>query len=217
MEKLRETIEEYGRWKELSIYIDRMEAFLESDFSSSVSNAKSLLETIGKEICEKKGVELKDSPSLNLVINSAFRAMGYQKENLVAKIAGSLSTIGQEIGILRNEISVDAHGKTLNELRERNNKVDLLTREFLIDSTLIVAIFLIRNFENTTTETTEKEKLNYDDVADFNDFWDDSFGEFEMGEYSFLASEILYSLDLEAYETEYKAFMEPEPDREEEE
>jgi hypothetical protein len=143
--------------------------------------------------------------------------MGYQKENLVAKIAGSLSTIGQEIGILRNEISVDAHGKTLNELRERNNKVDLLTREFLIDSTLIIAIFLIRNFENTTTETTEKEKLNYDDVENFNDSWDDSFGQFEMGEYSFLASEILYSLDYNAYETAYKEFMESEPDREEEE
>jgi len=31
-------------------------------------------------------------------------------------------------------------------------------------------------------------------------------GEFEMGEYSYSASEILYNVDYQAYETEQKAF-----------
>jgi hypothetical protein len=36
-----------------------------------------------------------------------------------------------------------------------------------------------------------------------------------MGDYSFIASEVLYSLDYKAYETEYKAFLEAEPEEEE--
>ena len=215
MEKLRATIEQYGRWKELEIYIERIEAHLDLDFSLSVENAKSLLETIGKEICNKKNMELGKKPSVNAVLKNAFSALGYTNTTLVSQVSSSLATIGQEIGNLRTEISPTSHGKSLDELRDRNNKVDLLTREFLIDSTLIIAVFLIRAFENTETEKTVKDRVNYSDVTDFNDFWDESFGEFEMGDYSFIASEVLYSLDYKAYETEYKAFLEAEPEEEE--
>ena len=147
MEKLRATIEQYGRWKELGQYIDRMEGHLESDFSVSVENAKALLESIGKEICSAKSVELAASSSINGVLKAAFLALGYSNENLVNQVSRSLANIGGEIGNLRNEISPTSHGKSLDELRDRNNKVDALTRGFLIDSTLVVAVFLIRAFE----------------------------------------------------------------------
>lgn len=219
MEKLRATIDQYGRWKTLELYIDRMEAHLESDFSLSVENAKALLESIGKEICDAKNVELNSTSSINAVLKKAFCALGYSNEDLVNKISGSLASIGQEVGVLRNEISPTSHGKPLDDLRERNNKVDLLTREFLIDSTLVIAVFLIRAFEErkeitslSAFETAEEELLKYDESENFNEFWDDSFGEFEMGNYSYIASEILYNVDYKAYESEYKTFMEAEPD-----
>lgn len=216
MEKLKATIEKYRRWSDLSIYVERMEAHIETDFSISVTNAKSLLETIGKEICSQHNVELNSSPSVNSVLKKAFSALGYSNTNLVSQISSSLATIGQEIGNLRNDVSIDAHGKTLDELRERNNKVDLLTREFLIDSTLVVAVFLIRAFEiKNETEIREKENLAYEELTEFNDFWDDSYGEFEMGDYSFTASEVLYGLDLKAYETEYKNFIDAQDEMEE--
>lgn len=223
MEKLRATIEQYDRWKELGQYIDRMEGHLESDFSTSVENAKALLESIGKEICNVRAVELGASPSINAVLKRAFVALGYANENLVNKVSGSLANIGQELGNLRNEISPTSHGKSLDELRERNNKVDLLTREFLIDSTLTVAVFLIRAFEErkdleviAVDEAIEAPSLNYDGSEDFNAFWDDAYGEFEMGDYSYLASEILFNVDYPAYETEYKAFLASEPEEESE-
>lgn len=219
MEKLRATIAQYRRWKDLEIYIDRMEAHIEPDFSISVTNAKSLLETIGKEICSQNNIELKQAPSINAVLKNAFSALGYSNTNLVNQVSSSLATIGQEIGNLRNEISMDAHGKTLEELRERNNKVDLLTREFLIDSTLMIAVFLIRAFEErketsglSACEIVEEELLRYDESESFNLFWDEAYGEFEMGDYSYFASEILFNIDYKAYETEYKAFTEAEPD-----
>ena len=105
MEKLRATIKQYIRWQDLEIYIDRMEAHLESDFSHSLENAKALLETIAKEICTVKKVDLSSNPSINAVLKKAFSAIGYSGDELVSSVSGSLANIGQYIGNLRNEIS----------------------------------------------------------------------------------------------------------------
>ncbi|MAR92581.1 MAG: hypothetical protein CML06_17125 [Pseudomonadales bacterium] len=226
MEKLRATITQYKRWEALTLYIDRMEGHLESDFSLAVENAKALLESIGKEICSAKDVELNTAPSINAVLKKAFNALGYNSEALVNRISGSLASIGQELGNLRNDISPTSHGKSLDELKARNGKVDLLTREFLIDSTLVVAVFLIRAFEERKDATAISdddselpEELNYLELEPFNTQWDDLYGEFEMGEYSYTASEILFRVDYQAYENEYRIFQETEPelDTEEEE
>ena len=184
-----------------------------TDFSHAIENAKALLETIGKEICDAKQINLGKSSSINAVLKNAFVAIGYNKDDLVAQISGSLANIGQNIGNLRNDISPTSHGKSLDELKERNNKVDALTREFLIDSTVIVAVFLIRAFENENPRikaaAVEAEPL-YPEFEAFNDYWDDSFGEFEMGSYSFPASEVLFYVDTKAYMTEQQAFAEGE-------
>lgn len=213
MDKLKNIIEQYGRWAELSIYIGRIETHIKSDFSHSLENAKALLETIGKEICQLKGVQLSGTSSINGVLKSAFSALGYANGNLVNQISSALATIGQQVGELRNEIGISSHGKSLEEIRERNNRVDILTREFLIDTIEIVSCFLIRNFENEnpliSTRNLE-ETLAYDDSEEFNEFWDDSFGEFTMGDYSFFASEILFNVDKQAYINEYNAFSESE-------
>lgn len=216
MEKLRTTLAQYSRWQALGMYVDRMEGHLESDFSISVENAKALLESIGKEICDAKGVPLGKKPSINAVLKNAFVALGYTTEELVTQVSSSLATIGQLIGNLRNDISPTSHGKSLEELNDRNNKIDLLTREFLIDSTLVVAVFLIRAFEERKSDTAAPAGVvtdatpDYKDNEDFNNFWDDSFGEFAMGDYSYTASEILFNVDLPAYRAEYKAFKESE-------
>jgi len=211
MERLKNVIEQYGRWTELTTYTDRIEAHTSTDFSQAIENAKALLETIGKEICNSKGVELGAAPNINVVMKKAFTAIGYSSDNLVTQISTALATIGQQVGDLRNEIGTTSHGKSLEELRERNIRVDELTKEFLIDTTVIVASFLIRAFENESprskTETVET-KLLYTDNEAFNDFWDDLYGEFEMGDYSFPASEILFNVDYKAYMTALQAFTE---------
>lgn len=218
MEKLRAALAQYSRWQTLEIYIERMEGHLETDFSISVENAKALLESIGKEICDAKGVPLGTTPSINAVLKKAFVALGYTTEELVTQMSGSLANIGQLIGNLRNEISPTSHGKSLEELKDRNNKVDLLTKEFLIDSTLVVAVFLIRAFEerkelvSTVTDNTASASNSYKDNEEFNNFWDESFGEFEMGDYSYAASEILFSMEIKAYQAEFKAFLESDND-----
>lgn len=211
MERLRKVIEQYGRWSELATYTDRIEAHASTDFSHAIENAKALLETVGKEICRSKGVVLAETSSINAVLKKAFTVIGYSSDNLVTQISTALANIGQQMGNLRNEIGTTSHGKPLDELRERNNKVDELTREFLIDTTVIVVSFLIRAFENENprdnTKTAEPELL-YIDNEPFNGFWDDLYGEFEMGHYSFPASEILFNVDYLAYVAENRNYLE---------
>ncbi|MCR6649998.1 MAG: abortive infection family protein [Cellvibrionaceae bacterium] len=212
MDKLRAILDQYHRWKPLEMYIERMEAHLETDFSISIENAKALLESIGKEICTCQCVPLGTNPSINAVLKKSFVAIGYTSEELVTQVSASLATIGQLIGNLRNEVSPTSHGKSLAELQSRNSKVDLLTREFLIDSTLIVGMFLIRAFEERhgalAVDEHAQALAGYEDNEAFNEFWDDTFGEFVMGDYSYTASEILFNLDQQAYQTESKAFGE---------
>lgn len=218
MQKLKKVIEQYGRWADLSIYIGRIESHIETDFSHSLENAKALLETIGKEICKEKGLQLSDTISINGVLKNAFASLGYANSNLVNQISSALATIAQQVGELRNEIGISSHGKSLDEIRERNNRVDILTREFLIDTVEIVSCFLLRNFENENPRVAKEtldETLDYWEAEDFNEFWDESFGEYTMGTYSYSASEILFNVDKQAYINEYNAFMATEETAEE--
>jgi len=213
MDKLKTVIKEYGRWSELLTYVERIETHIEIDFSHSLENAKALLETVGKEICTANKVELGSAPSINSVLKKAFSSLGYANSNLVNQVSSALATIGQQVGELRNDIGLTSHGKSLEEIKQRNSKVDLLTREFLIDTVELVSIFLIRNFESRHDRAASEslvKTLDYWEAEDFNESWDNSFSEFAMGDYSYLASEILFNVDKQAYVNEYKEFTEAE-------
>jgi len=206
---LNSVIEQYGRWSELKIYTERIEGLAQTDFSQSLENAKSLLESICKEICKSKNIEVEATISINQVLKKAFIAIGYPSNSPVIQISSALATIGQQIGILRNEVGITSHGSTLDRLKERNNKIDEMTKEFLIDSTVIVASFLIRNFENEnprTLDVPKEQKILLADNQDFNESLDENYGDFTIGDYSYTASEILFFTDLKAYLTELRAF-----------
>lgn len=207
MDKLKTKISQYGRWTPIGEYIVRIETYLETDFSISLENAKCLLETIGKEICDAKGRPLADKSSINGVLKNAFSVMGYANEDMVTQISSSLATIGQKVGSLRNEIGTSSHGKTLDQLQKRNEAVNDLTKSFLIDSIEIIACFLISLFEGEHISECKARVVNYEEREDFNDYWDEIYGDFVMGDYSFTASEILYNNDIEAYDNEYKSYL----------
>jgi len=211
MDKLKKVIEQYGRWSALTTYTERIETYLDTDFSQALENSKAILEAIGKEICSAKGVALDCNASINAVMKKAFQALGYNTSDLVLQLSSALATIGQKMGDLRNEIGSTAHGRPLGELQGRNAGVDDLTREFLIDTTVIVSCFLIRTFENEAPRISLLSKepvVSYEENESFNDFWDETYGDFEMGDYSYTASEILYHVDYPAYLTENKAYSE---------
>jgi hypothetical protein len=211
MEKLKEVISQYSRWSALSVYIERIESSKDSDFSLAFENIKSLLESIGKEICNFYAMPLEKDANMGKVIREAFSALKYSKDGYITQISQALGRIGQNIGDLRNEIGATGHGRTIAEIRERNEKVDVMARDFLIDSVRTISIFLIRAFEERLIQNvarlqeSEPEQI-YDNFKGFNDLWDELYGEFAMGEYSYPASQILYSVDPEVYHYERKNF-----------
>lgn len=208
MEKLRKVIEQHGRWNILSEYINRIETFVDSDFSLAFENSKAMLESIGKEICKLNGINLEDKSTMNGVLKNATKALGFTDKDFEMNVSASLGTIGQHLGNLRNEIGTTSHGKTLDEIQDRNNRVNSLTKEFLLDSIEILSCFLIRIFENKLEipQFGKQEDVDYYENDTFNDYWDDIYGEFEMNDYSFSASEILYNVDKDAYINEYKSY-----------
>ncbi|OQX09448.1 MAG: hypothetical protein BWK73_22820 [Thiothrix lacustris] len=222
MNRLRELIQQHGHWSELLTYIERTEASVDTDFSLALENIKALIETIGKEICNITKTDFSKSEDFHSIVKKSFSSLGYSNSDMVSQISRSLATITLQIGTLRSEISPTSHGRTLDEFRERNNKVNPITREFLIDSAVTIARFLIRAFEerknltlmSVTECSSEESHIQYAEADDFNESWDEMFGEFAMGEISHPASEILFYLDYDVYKTEYKLFKESESELE---
>jgi len=210
--KLQETIEKYGRWQPIEEYIQRIDTFKDSDFSIAVENAKSMLESIAKEICDERRQIYEEEDSPSKLLKLAFGAIGVQASTIGPQIALALSNIGQNIGQLRNEIGAISHGRTMEELKAKKESIDIFTCEFLLQSTEIIACFLIDYFEwkfpRIKSPVAYEEKLKYEECTAFNEFWDDSFGEFQMTDYSYLASEVLFNVDYQAYVTEYRAYSE---------
>ena len=63
-------------------------------------------------------------------------------------------------------------------------------------------------FEGEHIEMSPSKDVAYNECEDFNEYWDELYGEFVMGNYSYTASEILYNNDPSAYESEYNSFIE---------
>ena len=214
MEKLKNIIGQYGRWQPLEEYIQRIDAYKDSDFSISLENSKSMLESIAKEICNERSQDFEEEDSPSKLLKLAFGAIGVQSTTIGPQIAVALSNIGQHMGQLRNEIGAIAHGRTMEDLQAKKDFIDEITKDFLLESTETIACFLIQYFEWKYPRINEihehDEELDYHSCEDFNEFWDDSYGDFIMGELSYTASEILFHVDRQAYKTEYEAFKQEE-------
>jgi hypothetical protein len=210
MEKLRKLIDQHSRWQPLEEYIQRIEAYVQSDFSISIENSKSLLESIAKEICSNRGQAFEADESPAKLLKLAFGAIGIQATSISPQIAVALSTIGQFVGEFRNEVGSISHGRTMEELQAKKEFLDEITREFLIASTEIISCFLIQFYEwkfSLTEVVLPEGNLVYADCVDFNDYLDETYGEFSIGALSYPASEILFNVDHQAYTSEYKEFI----------
>ena len=206
MDKLRDIIGTYTKWQGLEIYINRIEGFRDDDFSVCVESAKSLLETVAKEICKCKDTEYSKQDGIGKILKLAFASLGYDTSNTAQQIAGAIANVGHQMGLLRNEIGAISHGKPLDELEKRKKTLDKASSEFLLLSTDLVCSFLIQLFESENPGPEEEVELDFDDYPEFNEFWDEQFGSFEMANASFAASEILFRLDPLAYRTAVDEF-----------
>lgn len=206
MQRLKSILTKHSNWEPYNEYIVRIEGFASTDFTLCVENAKALLEGISKEVCVKKGVALDKKSKMSGLLKTAFKSLGYPSTSTILQIGTAIANVGQQMGNFRNEIGTTAHGKTIEELQKRQSSIHDLTGNFLIEATSIVCCFLIEAFETDKPIKPIEDEIEYDENENFNDFWDEQYGEFAMGDYSFFASEVLYINDPKAYKNELNAF-----------
>ncbi len=206
MQRLKSILTKHSNWQPYNEYIVRIEGYATTDFTLCIENSKALLEGISKEVCSKKGITLEKASSMSGCLKTAFKALGYPSSSTILQIGTAIANVGQQMGNFRNEIGTTAHGKTVEELQNRQNSIHELTGNFLIEATSIVCCFLIEAFETDKPIKPIEDEVEYDENETFNDFWDQQYGEFTMGVYSFFASEILFSNDPKAYKDELKSF-----------
>ncbi len=212
MERLKLILEKYSRWQSYGEYVERILLTKEEDFSVCVENAKSLIEGIAKEICNLKKQPLASNESMGRLLSLSFGCLGFHPSNTIRQIAQSVSNIGQQMGIYRNEIGSISHGRTIKELEDRKLQVDSYTSDFLLSSVENLCSFLIEAFETEYPLPQIEPDINYDDEIDFNNYWDEMFAEYKMNDYSFTPSEVLYSCDPKAYKVELNNFKLIPPD-----
>lgn len=208
MEKLKAVADKYYRWQPLiEEYIQRIETYRDTNFPVCVEHSKSLLETIAKEICSDKGTAFANDDGTGKLLKYAFDSLGFGNSNTIKQVSSGIANIGNHMSLLRNEIGAIAHGKTLEEIQRNKDIIDSTTSEFLLDSTELICVFLIQLFESGEIEKNDSgEYIEYDENTDFNEYWDDIYGEYIMGDYSYNSSLILHKLDPLAYKSELNNF-----------
>ncbi len=200
MNRLKTILEKYSRWQPLNEYVRRIEGFRETDFSLCIENSKALLESIAKELCSQKKQSLSGSESIGKLLGLSFGCLGYAPTDTIRQIGSAISNIGQQMGNFRNEIGTTSHGKTLDELRNRQTTIKDLTGDFLIQSMETVCCFLIETFEVDNPLITEEKMIMHDDNPEFNSYWDESYGNITIADDTvYSASEILHGLEYEMY------------------
>lgn len=219
MKRTKELTSTTLRWQFLDKHVNRIESFKDADFVLALENCKGLIESVAKEICRLKNVELDSDIKFGALIKKTCVSMGYDDKSFIYQVSGAMTNITNNIGKLRNDYGSVSHGRNSEDIKNLDNEVDEFTRYFLIDSTDSLVSLLIKCFDykyvdkegSENHEVVEiKEKINYNnkEFLEFNDFWDDSIGsDYQMTEdYSFANSEILHALDYDAYLQEYNTY-----------
>ena len=205
MDRLKELINKYGRWIDLSRHINRVEYQIDSDLVASIGSAKSLLESICKTILDYENQNYKETDDIQALITKTIKLLKLENPNPVASLGSSLINAMKAIGELRNKIDESSHGKSLL----KSQKIELITASFLVSSVETVACFLIEFYEiEHPRKKEEEDKFSFEDKKDFNDYIDNEHGYVEIAKIPYSTSEALFAIDITAYQDEYRKYLE---------
>lgn len=193
MDGFKLLIIKYPIWSSLDVYLSNIEKNINNDFSVVIENLKSLLESIAKQICKENDVEINQTISLNKLIKKAVDCLNFDKNKEYEHISSALATIAEKLGNLRNQRGVQAHGKELAKLVDRNQGIAEFEKDFLVNTTLETAKYLIQLYQQFLGQ------ISYEDNFDYNSYLDELYGEINILGKQYKASQILYTFDQDVY------------------
>ena len=204
MERLREQIARNPSYSGLLMHIDHIEQYRSSNPSLALDASKSLLETLAKTMLGDRNVSFEHNAKFQDIIREAIetsQAFSFLTDTAaVKKISRGMINSAQEIGTLRNHFGLMSHGRDL--LAER---IDKLSVDFVIDTTLSIAHFLFALHEE---ERTTKPRITYEDNPDFNRFFDSQYEDSDIvvAEVHITPSRALFYEDIEAYRIQLNGY-----------
>ena len=213
MERLRQLIAQYSRWKGLEEYCIRIDGYLTSDLSIAVENSKALLESVCKTILHEKAVEVGGNDSMQKLMKKTVGVFDSEHSEQLKQIGNSLVNISKNLAEVRNTVAKVSHGQHVDSLGQ--DVLDAMSATFLVNSTESVACFLIEFYERVFPRKKPEPALLLEDHQEFNDYLDEEAFEpvqvlRQGGElaYEYSASEVLFSVEPRAYLTELNAYRE---------
>ena len=211
MERLRQLIDQYSRWKGLEEYCIRIDGYLKNDFSIAVENTKALMESVCKTILQEKGVEYGSGDTVQQLMTKTVGVFDSDHSDQLKQITRNLINIAKNLAEVRNSVARVSHGPHVDSLGEE--VLDEMSAAFLVSSTESITCFLIEFYEQVFPRKKSEPELRFEDFTEFNDYLDEEAFEpvrviREGGEvaYEYSASEVLFSVEPRAYQTEMTAY-----------
>lgn len=205
MDRIKELINNYARWTNLSKYINRIEYQINDDFTSAIGSTKALLESICKTILDHENTEYDKNDNINKLAKQTINSFKIGNLEQIGLFGNAIVTSIQNIGELRNCIDESSHGKSL---LDKNKKIDLITALFLINSAETIACFLIEFYEIEHPRKKGEDEFIFEEMRDFNDYIDNEHGSIEIARIPYATSEALFAIDITAYKDEYRKYLE---------
>lgn len=211
LDRLRRTIEACKGWDQLIQYVDRIEAYQNNNLSLRIDNLKTMLESVCKEVCKRHEVSVDKKSSLQGLVKQSATALGIAASDADRTLVSALGTLAKETGALRNRYGSTGHGRTMEELASIDRSIDIWSQNLVSSAVEAVAVFFLEvDHHRNTSPDVSADEIDRDD--DFDEYWDNEYGEFVMGAYSYTASETLRAVDPTAYQTEVQTFKQLEND-----
>jgi len=206
MDRLKELINNYSRWTDLSTHINRIEYQVSNDLAAAIGSTKALLESICKTILNHEDPKYDKNDNINKLVKKTIQSLKIENPEQTSLFGNALVTSIQNLGEIRNRIDESSHGKSL---LVKTEKIDLITASFLINSAETMACFLIEFYEiEHPRKKSDDTELIFKKFADFNDYLDNEHGNVQIAGISCCTSEALFAVDKIAYKDEHRKYLE---------
>lgn len=208
----REILKLAGNADYLQRQIELLEQAVAKTPELAVDLARALIETVCKTILEDRGIQLEkdwlnNTPRLFentlkhiVLLPDEHKANSKATLGIEATVEGLQKTV---LGLcqFRNSVGIASHGKD-----GYTHPMDSLQAVFAARAADSVVCFLFSAHKRYPASPSTG-RLYYLDCAEFNEYIDDQYEVIEVGASTYLVSEILYHVDIEAYRAAYIEFI----------
>lgn len=177
--------------------------------------ARALVESVCKTILRDRGYGIPDGEKLPKLFGATIEQLRVlpdahtaDKEagRAIRQTTGGLHTVVQGICELRRTQGIASHGKVAETRSLESIQAELVAR-----SADAVVSFLYKAHRSYVVQPPKPKRIELGDNHDFNTFVDDTNELVQIFDLEYKPSEVLFSIDYEAYVENLGAFRNPEP------